>query len=157
MKLIWPSMTAKIRVLFALLATCLLFSATSFAGAPIFTIQAKDTFPGTGKVLPEIVNTGEGLIGTYGITLSPSWPLKARVTLTQLPKGMTVNTTTGCGLQPVLSPGQTCNLTLNYKVPAVKADTLVQQGPFVCSAADLIHCSQPVQSSRLNMKIVLVI
>ncbi|MDI1352986.1 MAG: hypothetical protein PSV35_09540, partial [bacterium] len=66
---------------------------------------------------------------------------------------MTVNTAIGCGKQPILSPGQSCLVTLNYKVPTVTKKTLVQQGPFVCTAGDLIHCSQPTQKNQFNMAI----
>ncbi|MDR3442374.1 MAG: hypothetical protein P4L65_05095 [Legionella sp.] len=122
-------------------------------GLPIFDIKAKELFPGTGQTTAAVVNSGEQLTGTYTITLSAKWSSPVRVTPTRLPQGMSMDTTTGCGNNSVLRPGQQCLLTLKYTVPGVTKTTLVNQGPIVCTSAQLIHCSQPNDQNRLNMSI----
>lgn len=133
-------------------STCTL----SYAGNAIFSLVAQNKFPGTGASSPVTVNPGESLTGTYVVTLSAKWPSKARVVLANLPEGMSIDATTGCGLSAILNPGQSCMLTLKYLVPSVKSKTLINSGPIVCTSSDHVHCSKPDAKNSLNMQIAVM-
>jgi hypothetical protein len=124
----------------------------SYAGKNIFDISPVTKFPGSDSTTPVRVNSGEQLSGSYRITLSRYWNLKVRTTIKNLPEGMTVDTTKGCGKSPDLNPGSSCLLTLNYTVPNVNKDTIVSGGPIVCNYLST-NCTETSPNNQFNMSI----
>lgn len=123
----------------------------------IFSIQALNKFPGTGESQPAVINPGESLNATYLIRLADRWPNAAKVSLKQLPDGMMIDTSRGCGANPILPNPQTqsrsCKLYLNYTVPVDAKGGYIKRGPAVCTDTTQAFCSNPPSKQRFNMQI----